>query len=197
MRGVSRLIASALLAAALFFAWPARVAHAQLQLDGRWRQGAQREEFTVQQWLPNGCGPTPTTGTSGGGEVVAIRVEGDELAIVGGGRVYRSNQCYDQRPTLQRETHSRDANGKTWRTRCTTPPNDPRKAILNTLVIAQNDTHIDLVETGRYEIVVADGRCVAVEQGNLLGTSFHPEITGEHRFHEHFLRTVARVGFGG
>ncbi len=44
---------------------------------------------------------------------------------------------------------------------------------------------------------LADGRCVAVEQGNLLGTSFHPEITGEHRFHEHFLRTVARVGFGG
>jgi len=161
MRGVSRLIASALLAAALFFAWPARVAHAQLQLDGRWRQGAQREEFTVQQWLPNGCGPTPATNSSGGGEIVTIRLEGDELAIVGGGRVYRSNQCYDQMPTLQRETHSRDANGKTWRTRCTTPPNDPRKAILNTLVIAQSESHIDLVETGRYEIVVADGRCVA------------------------------------
>jgi len=161
MSGLSRVVASALLAAAFFFVWPAREAHAQLQLDGRWRQGPLREEFTVQQWLPNGCGPTPTTGTSGGGEVVAIRVEGDELAIVGGGRVYRSNQCYDQMPTLQRETHSRDANGKTWRTRCTTPPNDPRKAILNTLVIAQNDTHIDLVETGRYEIVVADGRCVA------------------------------------
>lgn len=37
---------------------------------------------------------------------------------------------------------------------------------------------------------VADGRCVAVEQGNLLGTSFHPEITGEHRFHEYFLAKV-------
>jgi 5'-phosphate synthase pdxT subunit len=35
-----------------------------------------------------------------------------------------------------------------------------------------------------------DGRIVAVEQGNLLGTSFHPEITGEHRFHEYFLRKV-------
>ncbi|MBG6059821.1 5'-phosphate synthase pdxT subunit [Cryobacterium sp. MP_M5] len=44
---------------------------------------------------------------------------------------------------------------------------------------------------------LADGRCVAVEQGNLLGTSFHPEITGEHRFHEYFLGTVARVGFRG
>lgn len=115
----------------------------------------------MQQWLPNGCGPTPQTGTSGGGEIVAIRLEGDELAFVGGGRVYRSNQCYDQMPTLARETHSRDANGKTWRTRCTTPPNDPRKAILNTLVVAQTDTHIDMIETGRYEIVLADGRCVA------------------------------------
>jgi pyridoxal 5'-phosphate synthase pdxT subunit len=32
-----------------------------------------------------------------------------------------------------------------------------------------------------------DGRVVAVEQGNLLGTSFHPEITGDTRFHEYFL----------
>ena len=32
-----------------------------------------------------------------------------------------------------------------------------------------------------------DGRIVAVEQGNLLGTSFHPEMTGDTRFHEYFL----------
>jgi 5'-phosphate synthase pdxT subunit len=35
-----------------------------------------------------------------------------------------------------------------------------------------------------------DGRIVAIEQGNLLGTSFHPEITGETRFHEYFLEKV-------
>jgi pyridoxal 5'-phosphate synthase pdxT subunit len=35
-----------------------------------------------------------------------------------------------------------------------------------------------------------DGRVVAVRQGNLLGTSFHPEITGELRFHRAFLDTV-------
>lgn len=35
-----------------------------------------------------------------------------------------------------------------------------------------------------------DGRVVAVRQGALLGTSFHPEITGEHRFHEYFLGMV-------
>lgn len=37
---------------------------------------------------------------------------------------------------------------------------------------------------------LADGRVVAVEQGNLLGTSFHPEVTGEHRFHARFLERV-------
>ena len=35
-----------------------------------------------------------------------------------------------------------------------------------------------------------DGRIVAVQQGGLLGTSFHPEISGETRFHEHFLAIV-------
>ena len=35
-----------------------------------------------------------------------------------------------------------------------------------------------------------DGRVVAVEQGALLGTSFHPEVTGEHRFHARFLDHV-------
>ncbi len=39
---------------------------------------------------------------------------------------------------------------------------------------------------------LADGRVVAVEQGNLIGTSFHPEITGEYRFHEYFLGKVRR-----
>jgi pyridoxal 5'-phosphate synthase pdxT subunit len=36
-----------------------------------------------------------------------------------------------------------------------------------------------------------DGRVVAVEQGVLLGTSFHPEVAGETRFHTRFLRAVA------
>jgi|SRR5579875_1921173 len=34
----------------------------------------------------------------------------------------------------------------------------------------------------------AAGRIVAVRQDNLLATSFHPEVTGDHRIHEYFLR---------
>ncbi|HQA22940.1 MAG TPA: pyridoxal 5'-phosphate synthase glutaminase subunit PdxT [Rhodoglobus sp.] len=37
---------------------------------------------------------------------------------------------------------------------------------------------------------LGDGRVVAVEQGRLLGTSFHPEMTGDTRFHEYFLDKV-------
>jgi len=138
-----------------------RPARADLKLDGRWKQGALREDFTIQQWLESGCGPPPPSTSTGGGETIDIRMEGDELAFIGGGRVYRTNQCYDPMPTLSRETHSRDASGKTWRTRCVSSPTDPRKTILNTLVVATNDQRIDLVETGRYEITLENGRCIA------------------------------------
>ncbi|GAA4189422.1 pyridoxal 5'-phosphate synthase glutaminase subunit PdxT [Microbacterium oryzae] len=37
---------------------------------------------------------------------------------------------------------------------------------------------------------LADGRVVAVEQGALLGSAFHPEVTGEDRFHRRFLDHV-------
>jgi len=36
-----------------------------------------------------------------------------------------------------------------------------------------------------------DGRVVAVEQGALLATSFHPEMSGEDRFHRRFLDIVS------
>lgn len=38
-----------------------------------------------------------------------------------------------------------------------------------------------------------DGRVVAVRQGPLLATAFHPEVTGEHRFHRLFLESLPRA----
>ena len=37
-----------------------------------------------------------------------------------------------------------------------------------------------------------DRRPVAVQQGNLLATSFHPELTTDYRFHEYFLSLADR-----
>ena len=39
----------------------------------------------------------------------------------------------------------------------------------------------------------AEGRIVAVRQGNLLATSFHPEITGDTRVHRLFVEMVRGV----
>lgn len=35
-----------------------------------------------------------------------------------------------------------------------------------------------------------DGRIVAARQGRLLATSFHPELTGDDRFHRYFLSLI-------
>lgn len=37
---------------------------------------------------------------------------------------------------------------------------------------------------------LADGRIVAVQQGSVLGTSFHPEVTGDLRFHRLLLDLI-------
>ena len=38
-----------------------------------------------------------------------------------------------------------------------------------------------------------DGRPVAVQQRNLLATAFHPELTGDTRFHQYFLSLRAEA----
>lgn len=38
-----------------------------------------------------------------------------------------------------------------------------------------------------------DGRIVAARQGNLLATAFHPELTGDDRFHRYFIYECASV----
>jgi pyridoxal 5'-phosphate synthase pdxT subunit len=39
-----------------------------------------------------------------------------------------------------------------------------------------------------------DGKVVAVRQGNLLATAFHPELTGEVRLHRWLVELVAERG---
>jgi 5'-phosphate synthase pdxT subunit len=47
---------------------------------------------------------------------------------------------------------------------------------------------IESVKTG-VEVLASleDGRIVAAQQGHLLATSFHPELTTDDRFHSYFM----------
>ena len=51
-----------------------------------------------------------------------------------------------------------------------------------------------LIETVLADVQIlaslSDGRIVAAQQGRMLATSFHPELTGDDRFHRYFLRLV-------
>ena len=53
-----------------------------------------------------------------------------------------------------------------------------------------------VIRTGPAVAVLAaldDGRPVAVQQGHLLATAFHPELTRDHRMHQYFL-DLAQAG---
>jgi hypothetical protein len=127
-------------------------------LDGAWTMSAVNEVFTVQQWS-NACGPAPVTGTAQPGGVVRVRSDGAEFSIEGGRRTLRSDGCLDGMPTLSSEAHSSD--GKSWRTRCSTPPSDPRRATINTAYFLVADDSIQIAETGRYELTINNARCIA------------------------------------
>ena len=49
---------------------------------------------------------------------------------------------------------------------------------------ALNDAMLTANELGE------EGDIVAVQQGNVFGTAFHPELTGDARIHEWWLRRV-------
>jgi hypothetical protein len=131
----------------------------EASLDGAWNMTAVTESFVVQRWGPP-CGPPPVSGTMLPGGTVTILSERGELTIAGARRALRTDECLDAMPTLSRETHSHD--GRTWRSRCTTPPSDPRHAVVNTaFFLAPGDDSISVAETGRYEFTISDERCVA------------------------------------
>lgn len=56
-----------------------------------------------------------------------------------------------------------------------------RATFIRAPIVERVGSHVDVLAS------LADGTIVAVEQGSLLGTSFHPEVDGETRFHERFL----------
>ena len=52
---------------------------------------------------------------------------------------------------------------------------------------------VESVGAGVQVLAEHGGHVVAVRQGNALATSFHPELTGDHRLHALFTQTVRSV----
>ena len=57
-------------------------------------------------------------------------------------------------------------------------------AFIRAPVVERVGTQVDVLAT------LDDGRIVGVRQRNILGISFHPEVSGEQRVHEYFLQMV-------
>jgi len=45
-------------------------------------------------------------------------------------------------------------------------------------------------DTAGHEVSVGAGRIIAARQGSLLATAFHPEVTGDLRVHDYFVREI-------
>ena len=54
-------------------------------------------------------------------------------------------------------------------------------------VVEQHGAGVDVIGA------LPDGQVVAVQQGNVLASAFHPEVAGEDRFHRRFLDIVRRA----
>ncbi|MBI3743540.1 MAG: pyridoxal 5'-phosphate synthase glutaminase subunit PdxT [Chloroflexi bacterium] len=110
-------------------------------------------------------------GTCAGLIVLAAKVEGRKEPIIGGLNV-----------EVQRNAYGRQA--------------DSFEADIATPALGVKPYHAIFIRAPRIaatgkgvEVLarLADGTAVAVRQGNLLGSSFHPELTSDDRFHGYFL----------
>jgi len=73
----------------------------------------------------------------------------------------------------------------------TAPPGHPstfRAVFIRAPWVEQMGEGVEVL--ARVETGPAAGKVVAIRAGNLLATSFHPEVTGDHRIHEYFARMV-------
>jgi 5'-phosphate synthase pdxT subunit len=131
------------------------------------------------------------------GLIEPLQEFGKHKAIWGtcAGAIFLSNDVYRQQPLLclMHITVSRNAFGRqvdSFETdlvfpmlQQVDPGNPPYHAVFIRAPL------IDSVQDPAQVLgKLPDGRIVAAQQGRLLATSFHPELTGDDRFHRYFLR---------
>ena len=74
------------------------------------------------------------------------------------GRTYRTSECWELLPGVARTSHA--VATRSWRSRCTSAPNDARQTTLVTTISA-TDTTISLDETGEYQFRIEGQNCTA------------------------------------
>jgi 5'-phosphate synthase pdxT subunit len=65
--------------------------------------------------------------------------------------------------------------------------NQVEAAFIRAPIIESVGKNVEVLST------LASGAIVAVRQGNILGISFHPEITGENRVHQYFVELMVNA----
>jgi 5'-phosphate synthase pdxT subunit len=87
-----------------------------------------------------------------------------------------------QRNAFGRQAESFEADLDVPELKATTGNDKPYHAIFIRAPIIES-----VSGSARVLATTTDRRIVAAQQGHLLATSFHPELTGDTRFHEYFL----------
>jgi hypothetical protein len=146
----------ALAFAVSFVLWAPRARAEEPTLSGTWNASGMSESWSTEEW-GEACGPKPAPQGTGGG-TVQITQTGGELAMSGGGRAFRTSECWEQMPGMTRTGHTGGTRG--WQTQCATPANDARQAHVLT-TIAATDNSISIRETGSYKWVVKGQNCSA------------------------------------
>lgn len=126
-------------------------------LAGSWSAGPMSETVKIESWVDE-CGPKPKSGASGGGSY-KVTQSGDEL-VFSGSPSFRTDQCWDM-GLARRVSHSATPAIRWWKTRCESPPGDPRKAAITTVVRATDDNTIVLSESAQYSSTLSSGTCSA------------------------------------
>lgn len=91
--------------------------------------------------------------------------------------------------TVRRNAFGRQVDSFEEDLRVTGVDGDPVRAVfIRAPWVEQVGPEVEVL--ARVESGPAEGRIVAVRQGNLLATSFHPEITGDDRLHRLFVAIV-------
>ena len=146
-------------------------AEGNASLAGRWSAGVLNSAWSLSNWGDE-CGPSPVGGNEAGG-IVTITQMGSELSIVGLGRSFSSNSCWDQQPGLAVVAHT--AGSSQWTTTCRSAAGDPRRVTIATTLL-QRGTTLDLDENGRYEVAIAGKQCSA----NVRRTRHFVLVHGDH-----------------